>query len=282
MNPVISTLNPGRVGLKTPGFTLTLDGQYFQTTSVMCWNGIPLATTVVNYTRITAWVPYFLIPTRLPSRTAFKTAIITVYDSYHEFESDPMSFIINKNPKPVISGLSQYSALVYDPGFVLHVSGANFSVNSQIVWNGKKQPTTFVSSTELYATIYTSMFPKAKGYPVKVYTPGPGGGSSRSLRLVVTNPVPVLGTVTANINPLTILSRGVVLTVTGDKFIKPAKVYWNGVRLSTRFVNSQVLTVRVPNRLLRTAGDVTIYVWNKAPGGGLSNTVSPVLTVNNP
>jgi hypothetical protein len=84
----------------------------------------------------------------------------------------------------------------------------------------------------------------------------------------VTNPVPVLAGLTPNTTYTG--SPNIYLTLTGDKFIRTPLVTWNGVRLSTRYVSSQVLVVKVPHRLLDVPGVKMIVVRNKTPGGGIS------------
>ena len=274
--PVITGLNPTRVGLKTPGFTLTVNGTGFTSDAVVLWAGTPLTTTFVSDTQLTAVVLAGLIPGSIRGTPKVKIVNITVVETNGTSNAWPLT--IDKNPKPVLVSLSilptaENSApvpvRVYDPPLDLHVYGSKFSVNSVIVWNGKKMPTQFISHTELATTIPTNMFLHAKPYSVKVHTPREGGGASgRSIKVMVINPVPELHSVT----PDTVLTgtRNLTLTLDGDLFIKPVKVYWNGVRLSSHFINRTTLTVRVPNRLLRFPGVVTIFVVNKGPGGGAS------------
>jgi sugar lactone lactonase YvrE len=52
--------------------------------------------------------------------------------------------------------LNPASVLEAEPGFTLAVSGVNFQTGDTVQWNGSSRPTTFVSSTQLTATISTS------------------------------------------------------------------------------------------------------------------------------
>ena len=87
-------------------------------------------------------------------------------------------------PAPVITALSPSSASAGGAGFVLTVTGRGFVSGSVVRWNGSDRPTTFVSATELRATISTDNL--SAGTPsVRVFSPLPGGGISNPLRFTV-------------------------------------------------------------------------------------------------
>jgi len=60
------------------------------------------------------------------------------------------------------------------------------------------------------------------------------------------------------------------LTVNGTGFVPGATVNWNGVGLSTTFVNQGQLAATVPATDITTAETASITVANPAPGGGTS------------
>jgi hypothetical protein len=64
-----------------------------------------------------------------------------------------------------------------------------------------------------------------------------------------------------------------VLTVNGSGFVSGAGVKWNGVALTTTFVNQNQLTAQVPGSKIAKAGTVYITVSNPI-GGGTSNSVA--------
>jgi len=78
------------------------------------------------------------------------------------------------------------SALAGGPAYSLTVTGTNFDVSSIIRWNGADRATSFVSSTQLTATIpATDMTATGVGY-VSVFNPSPGGGASNSQAFYIT------------------------------------------------------------------------------------------------
>jgi hypothetical protein len=70
------------------------------------------------------------------------------------------------------------------------------------------------------------------------------------------------------------------LTVNGSNFVNGSVVKWNDVAKPTTFVSASQLTAQISAADILTAGNVNVTVFNDAPGGGLSNSVSFV--VNNP
>ena len=273
----ITSLSPNRVGMRTAGFTLTVNGDGFTANSVVQWNGANLVTdTSGSPDQVSAWVPANLIPIQLPRRATSLTINITVYDTSSDVTSNALPLTINKNPKPAITRMNPGSGVVYGPDVTLHVYGLNFSVNSQVSFNGKNLATQYISSTELVATVASSRFPTAKANTVRVYTPKEGGGYSGTLRFNSINPAPTLTDLAASV---TTRSSTFSWPIYGSNFIKGAIVYWNGVKLSTKYVNSQTLIAKVPVKLVASSPTSTIYVTNKAPGGGASNTLIRYYTV---
>ena len=60
------------------------------------------------------------------------------------------------NPVPTLTSFSPASALVGNGAFTLTVDGSNFISSSVVRWNASNRATTFVSSTQLTATIRAS------------------------------------------------------------------------------------------------------------------------------
>jgi hypothetical protein len=99
-------------------------------------------------------------------------------------------------PVPVLDSVSpatiEFSQL--PPTFTLSLTGSHFVSSSVIVFNGTTLSTTVVSSSQLTATITSSMVPAPASYNIQVQTPAgtsgelgcTSGGSSATLTLSVT------------------------------------------------------------------------------------------------
>ena len=202
--PTISSISPTCTGAGGPQFTLTVNGpnnDFIQGDTVY-WNGSPLVTTFVSSTRLTATVPAALIAT--PG-----TASITVGGC--GATSGAATFTISATPS--ISSLSPTCAAAGDPQFTLTVNGINFVSTSIVNWNGAALTTTFVSSTQLTATVSATRIANPGTASITVVSPC--GATSNALTFPIddtpsiTSPLTASGTVgtpfsyqiTANNNP---------------------------------------------------------------------------------
>jgi outer membrane protein assembly factor BamB len=87
---------------------------------------------------------------------------------------------------PDISTLKPSRCIHGSPGFILQVTGKNFVKGAKVRWNGVIKTTTFVSSTNLKATIRASDVKSKKRVVITVKNPGPGGGTSNTKLFQVT------------------------------------------------------------------------------------------------
>jgi hypothetical protein len=95
--------------------------------------------------------------------------------------------VITPNPVPLLNPLVPAAAVPGGPAFTLTVTGVGFVSGSTVYWNGGARPTTFVSSSQLAATISASDILSPTTATVRVVSPGPGGGTSNSRFFAVTN-----------------------------------------------------------------------------------------------
>lgn len=92
-------------------------------------------------------------------------------------------------PVPVLTTLSPASADAGGVGRTLTVNGQGFVASSVVRWNGASRATTFVSATQLRATITTAdLAVTPRSIPVSVFTPAPGGGTSGTLNFAIVTP----------------------------------------------------------------------------------------------
>ena len=116
----------------------------------------------------------------------------------------------SSNPVPSISSASPASATAGGSAFTLTVNGSNFVSASTVHWNGSSRSTTFVSASQLTASISASDIASAGSAKITVVNPSPGGGASAPLAFTVNAPAP---TVSISVNP-TSLTLGSSATLT--------------------------------------------------------------------
>jgi dienelactone hydrolase len=95
-----------------------------------------------------------------------------------------------QNPVPLINQpLVPDAAVPGGKGFTLTVNGTGFVSGSTVNWNGSALATTFVSGSQVTATVPASNIGKRGTASVTVSSPGPGGGTSNIVFLPITLPV---------------------------------------------------------------------------------------------
>jgi hypothetical protein len=176
------------------------------------------------------------------------------------------------NPVPAITSILPTSVIVGGAAFDLTITGTGFVSGSVVQWNGSNKTTSFVSSSQLRATIGSNDISTVGTFSVSVVTPTPGGGNSNAVSFDVQNPTPVVTSITPTSAVAGQLSFSLI--VKGLNFISGSAVQWNGASLTTSFNSSTQLTATVPAANLTSAGTAQIRVFNPAPGGGNSNATN--------
>lgn len=185
------------------------------------------------------------------------------------------------NPPPTLTGLTPNSRGVGQGGFTLSVTGTGFTQVSQVRWVGSARPTTFVSPTQLTATIPAADVTTAGSFAVTVFNPTPGGGTSAALNFTVQplNPQPTISSLAPN---TAAVGTAFNLTITGSGFINGSVIRWEGNNRPTTFINDTTLRAQIPASDLTAAGSAEVIVVNPEPGGGTSNLARFTIIAQNP
>ena len=114
------------------------------------------------------------------------------------------------NPVPVLNSLSPGSAFAGSASLALTINGSGFTSSSVVRWNGANRPTTYVSATQLQASLGAGDLAVVGSAQVSVFSPSPGGGTSNVLNLNIV-PRPILTVDTTSVAP----GGQVTVTLTG-------------------------------------------------------------------
>ncbi len=176
-------------------------------------------------------------------------------------------------PAPTIISISPNTTVAGGAAFTLMIAGTNFVAASMVNFEGTAPTTTFVSATQLTATIPAAAIVSVG--TVAVTVTNRGGGTSNMANFTITsgtNPVPTI----TNVSPseITVGGPSFTLTVFGSNFVSGSVVRWNGGDQATAFVNSSQITAQIPAANIGTTGTVVVTVFNPAPGGGISNSLT--------
>jgi hypothetical protein len=269
LKPTITSTSPTTAVAGGSTFTLTVNGTNFLSTSVVDWNALPASTTYVSKTKLTAQITSSDIAS--PG-----TAKITVTNpAPGGGASAPKTFTID-NPVPSLISISPTSATAGGASFTLTVNGSNFVALSAVEWNGVKQTTKFVSSTQITATITPADIKTAGSTQVTVFNPTPGGGASSAKTFDINNPIPALTKLTPS--SATAGSAAFTLTVTGTGFNSSTVVDWKGSARSTTYVSPTTVTAAISATDIASSGSAQVTATNPSPGGGMSNALT--FTIN--
>lgn len=260
--PVLSSISPTSANAGDPDFTLTVTGSSFISSSQVRWNGVAKTTTFLSSTQLTAAIPASDI-------AAGGTVNVTVFNPAPGGGTSSAQTFTITNPAPTLTSISPTSATAGGGDFLLTVIGSNFVPNSAVRWNGSDRTTTFVSSSQLKATVLASDIALAGPGDVTVFNPPPGGGATGPVTLPVNNPTPTI----SSISPPNQLAKSPAFTliVTGSGFVMASTVRWNGLDRVTTFVSGGELTAEIQASDIAAAGGNAVTVFNPAPGGGISN-----------
>jgi hypothetical protein len=275
--PAATALAPSSTPAGGVAFTLTVTGSNFVPNSVVRWNGGDRPTTFVDGATLQASIGQSDIST--PG-----DASVTVFTpGPGGGVSEALTFTItnaSQNPLPVASALAPSSGLAGGIGFTLTVTGNDFVPSSVVRWNGGAKTTTFVSATELRASIDPADIATAGTVPVTVFSPAPGGGTSAALTFSITNPTPVADALSPSSAPAG--GAAFTLTVTGSSFVSSSVVRWNGEDRATTFVSSTQLQASIGTADIAVAGSASVVVFTPGPGGGLSAALTFAITPQSP
>jgi hypothetical protein len=178
----VATPRPVLIGAPTPlpavrfqPVEMTFNGASFMPQMVVRVNGAPRPRSVVSSTQVRV---------RLDSVDVAQTGQIELrFENPAPTVGPTVASLGVVNPAPVVTGLSPQAVYMGGQAFTLTVTGGSFVPGSLVNANGSPRPTTFVSRTQLRASIPASDLSQFGDLPITVVTPQPGGGTSAALRL---------------------------------------------------------------------------------------------------
>jgi uncharacterized protein (TIGR03437 family) len=148
---------------------------------VVRWNGAPLETTFVSSSLLTALAPSDLT-------TSAGTVAITVANP-NGLVSEPAPLTLTAAPLTT-SAITPSAATAGSNAVTVKVRGTGFVSGAAVSWGDSALPTTFVSGTQLSATVAPALLANAGTWPVTVHNPDRSVSGAVQFT-VTTAPVPV-------------------------------------------------------------------------------------------
>jgi dienelactone hydrolase len=135
----------------------------------------------------------YTAPGTVPATSAVTVKATSVADGTQSDTATVNVVAVAPNAVPLINQiLSPVTAKVGGPAFTLTVSGTGFANGATVNWNGSARSTTYVSNTEVQASVIAADIAKAGTAVITVINPNPGGGTSNQVFFETTLPSPTL------------------------------------------------------------------------------------------
>jgi hypothetical protein len=274
--PTITSLSPARATAGTAAFPLTVTGTNFVPCSVVQWkdasgNITSLAPSSVSATHLIVTIP----AADIASVGMAQVSVFTPAPGGGA--SGGMTFSI---VAPTISSLVPSSTpYCGTTGLPLTVNGTDF-VNGLVVnWNGSPRPTTFVSATQLTATISPAdtAFPGTLGTAAVTLSSSTttSGASNFTLTAPSSLPVPVITSLMPNsaaVGTTHPPTGAFFLTAIGSSLVPCSAVHWTDnsgttTAPTTMYVDPTGVRATIPDAYVASVGTAQIKVTTPAPAG---------------
>jgi subtilisin family serine protease len=281
--PSIASLAPASVPAGSPGFTLTVNGTGFVSSSVVKWNGAARATTFVSATQLRAAIAAGDIGTVGQALVAVEVPPPGGGPAHPAQVTGTPPALLAVSATTVAPGASVTATLTNGAGglgdwlALASTASANTSyVTFTYVGGGVTTRTWTVTVPSTpgpyeFRLFLNNGYTRAATSPVVTVSPGING-------------VPTIG----SLSPArTSAGTGTfTLTVSGGGFVPASEIRWNGISRSTTFVSSTQLRASIDGGEVAATGTAQVTVFSPAPGGGTSTALTftiappPTLTVS--
>lgn len=183
------------------------------------------------------------------------------------------------NPVPTISAISPTSVPAGSATLTINVTGTGYVAATAATLNGTPLQTSYVSPTNLQATVPASSLAAGQIADLVLSNPGPGGGASAGAKLSIMSPTPSVTGVSPRSIPQ---GADAVVTVSGNGFEANSVVLYNGSARPTTFVDGKTLKVALTANDVTSFGTGQISVYNPGPGGSTSTPTELVVAASTP
>lgn len=187
--PVLLGLTPSVVNAGTAAATVRASGTAFLRGSRVLWDGAERTTRLVSPTEL----EFDLSASDLT--TMDTVAIVVVNPAPGGGSSGSLPLIVGY-PTPTITSVSPTSFAMGTLSVFLTITGTGFTSRTAVRWDAETAvfAANVMSPTQLRVQIPSFEYPAARTYMISARNPGPGGGESNRLPVVVSAPAQSLGT----------------------------------------------------------------------------------------
>lgn len=256
--PTLTELVPNSTPQTTSLTILATGDQFIDGVSKLVINGQFVTTRWKDAQHLEADV----LPTLLATSGAYPVKVVNAAPGGGE--SQTLTFTV-LNPAPILTNVTPASLPANSTDQTITLTGDKFITASQVFFGAQALATTYVSATQLKATVPGTLLTTGGQVPVTVFNPAPGGGTSAPFTVTVIGAKPTITGFTPTEGPV-----GTQVTITGTNFdaLNPGSntVKFNGISAVVASATETQLKAIVPT----TASTGTISVTTK--GGTATST----------
>ena len=180
--PVLSSLSPATIQAAQGALAVTVAGQYFTATSQVYFNGSARPTTQSASGAL-------VVQLTATDVASVGTGSITVEDpASGDVPSNALSLLIQALPPMTVTEVSPTTVPAGNSSFTITVIGTGFANGATIDWGSTSLTTTYVSSTELRATVSAALVASTGTVQVTVVNAASQGGSTSTPTAVTIAP----------------------------------------------------------------------------------------------
>ena len=164
------------------------------------------------------------------------------------------------------------------PATTITVTGSGFVSGTAIQVGGSTETTTYVSSTEVTASIPVSQLSQGAVLSVIALNGNSTSASGPVVDLTVNNPAPAITQIVPS--SLSTGATDTTIAISGSGFVPTTTIQSGTTKLTTVSISSTQVNAVVSAGLLVTPGNLSLTAVNPTPGGGTSSASS--IAINNP
>ena len=180
--PVLSSISPATIGAAQGALALTVTGQYFTAASQVYFNGSARPTALNSSGALVAQLTAVDVQ-------SVGTESITVEDpASGNLPSNTLSLVIQALPPMTVTEVSPIKVPAGNSSFTITVIGTGFANGATIDWGSTSLTTTYVSSTELRATVSAALVASTGTAQVTVVNAASQGGTTSTATVVTITP----------------------------------------------------------------------------------------------
>jgi len=183
-------------------------------------------------------------------------------------------------PTPTVTSISPTSVTAGSGPLTLTVNGTNFQSSTTVEVGGADDVTTYVSSTQVTATVEPAQVASGGTYSVIALNGTTTSGSGTAVNLTVNNPAPTISAITPSIELVGVGATSPTVAVIGTGFVPTTIIDVNGAARTTAYVSATQMNVFLNATDVASTGSLSLTAVNETPGGGTSTAAT--LAVNNP